>query len=117
METMVYSYLPNAAIYDVKVGDDYIAGEYGPYRQEKGAGGGVVCCANVKPGPVTVSWKLDVRKTDPRYNRIYQAAATVPSIPSDAKYLAVHIYPDAKVVFEPSSVFVLDRNEDGSRGD
>lgn len=66
---------------------------------------------------MTAGWKLDVQNADPRNDRIYQATATVPTIPGDSKYLAVPIYPDAKVVFEPSSMFVLYRNEDRNRGD
>lgn len=93
LTVVVFNYWPRP-IADVTVDGQWAGGSFGSYGLG-GTGGSLVCCAVVKPGPVKVAWVLD--GNGPRLGEAISVMATLSSIPRNAKYLSVHIYPDSHV--------------------
>lgn len=87
-------------IYDVFVG-----GEGGdsstPYPA---TGGSTIVGARFKPGPQKVTWKLDGEEGMPRNGEMVTAknSPVLGPVPSDAVFLAVHVYPDETVELIPT---------------
>jgi hypothetical protein len=107
MDVAIYNYWPRP-IMDVSVNGQYAGGSFGGYHPG-GAGGAIVCCVSVKPGPISVQWTLDGPPNAPGNGTTIRATTTLDHISSDAKVLTVHIYPDKTVFAETSAEYVDER--------
>lgn len=93
---------------DVSVNGQYAGGSFGEYHPG-GAGGKIVCCVRIKPGPVVVEWTLDGPPDAPGNGKRIQATSVLGEVAHDAEVLTVHIYPDSSVVVEASEQYVDER--------
>ncbi|MDR6411972.1 hypothetical protein ACTJLC_21570 [Paraburkholderia sp. 22099] len=112
LQVVVYNYWPRA-IADVSVNGQYAGGSYGSYGID-GTGGKITCCVKVKTGSMTVDWTLDGPENSPRLGERIHAQASLASVPSDAEFLAVHIYPDQTVVLEATRQLADSRPSKGA---
>ncbi|MCE3605067.1 hypothetical protein LXA47_15795 [Massilia sp. P8910] len=99
LDVVIFNY-SNRTLLDVTVGGVRVggAGPY-PYSGRRSKVG-----ARFSNGPQTVSWRvgaLEGQEKDEDDGQVVRSSntPTMGEIPSDAHYLSVHIYPDAKVEF------------------
>lgn len=109
LDVAVYNYWPRP-ILDVSVNGQYAGGSFGEYHPGS-AGGKIVCCVKVKPGPVSVEWTLDGPPDAPGNGTKIRATTELGNISDNAKVLTIHIYPDKTVFAETSEEYVDERPE------
>ncbi|WP_429252340.1 hypothetical protein [Paraburkholderia sp. GAS333] len=113
LDVAIYNYWPRA-IYDVAVNGQYAGGAFMGYHPG-GAGGSVVCCVKVKPGPVMIEYSLGGSEGAPRLAERVHATAVLQELPGDSKVLTVHVYPDETAFAEVSKEYVDERPEPQSK--
>ncbi|NBI47594.1 DUF3304 domain-containing protein [Burkholderia sp. ISTR5] len=109
LDVSIYNYWPRA-IYDVALNSQYAGGAYMAYHPG-GAGGSVVCCIKVKPGPIRIEYSLGGSEGMPRLGERIHATAVLTELPGNAKVLTVHVYPDGTAFAEASREYVDERPE------
>ena len=85
---------------DRPIFDAFVDGKGGDSaRPYPATGGSTISGVTLALGPKKVSWRLDGPKGTPRNGEMVIARNTteLTGIPDDARYLAVHIYPDETV--------------------
>ncbi|MDM5178084.1 hypothetical protein PO883_12875 [Massilia sp. DJPM01] len=95
LDVVVFNY-SDRTLFDVTVGGVRVggAGPY-PYSGRRGKIG-----ARFSNGPQTVTWRVGVAAGEEQGEVVRSAnTPTMGEIPSDARYVSVHIYPDAAVEF------------------
>jgi hypothetical protein len=98
LTVVVYNYWPRA-IADVSINGHYAGGSYSAYHPG-GPGGSMVTSVPISVGEQKIVWLLDGGRKDPRFGAKITATAVLKDIPSGAKILAIHIYPDETVFVE-----------------
>jgi hypothetical protein len=111
LNVAIYNYWPRP-IMDVSVNGQYAGGSFGEYHRG-GAGGKIVCCVKVKPGPISVEWTLDGPPNAPGNGTRIRVTTVLDRISSNAKVLTVHIYPNKTVFPETSEQYMDERPEPG----
>lgn len=98
-DVVLFSYL-DRPIFDVRV-DGFDIGVAGAYPN---SGGGSMSGVSIKPGPHTVSWRLDGPAGTPGNGDTVHAThqPVLELAPSDHVHLGVHVYPDRTVEFVTS---------------
>lgn len=109
LDVAVYNYWPRA-IYDVAVNGQYAGGAFMAYEPGN-AGGKIVCCVKVKPGPISIEYSLGGPQGAPRLGERIHATAVLQELPGDSKVLTVHVYPNATAIAEASKEYVDERPE------
>lgn len=109
LDVSIYNYWPRA-IYDVAVNGQYAGGAYMGYHPG-GAGGSVVCCVKVKPGPITIEYSLGGSEGMPRLGERIHATAVLQALPDNSKVLTMHVYPNGTAFAEASKEYVDERPE------
>ncbi|AJK45308.1 DUF3304 domain-containing protein [Burkholderia plantarii] len=109
LDVSIYNYWPRA-IYDVAVNGQYAGGAYMGYHPG-GAGGSVVCCIKVKPGPITIEYSLGGSEGMPRLGERIHATAVLQALPDNSKVLTMHVYPNGTAFAEASKEYVDERPE------
>lgn len=113
LDVAVYNYWPRA-INDVVVNGQYAGGAFMAYHPG-GAGGSIVCCVKVKPGPITIEYSLGGAEGAPRLGEKNHATTVLREIPDDAKVLTVHVYPNKTISAEASAEYVDERPQPGAQ--
>jgi hypothetical protein len=98
LTVVVYNYWPRAII-DVSINGEYAGGSYGPYGPG-GTGGTMIAGVPIRAGEQKIEWTLSGGENAPRLMEVISATAALKGLPSDAKILAIHIYPDETVFLE-----------------
>jgi hypothetical protein len=98
LTVVVYNYWPRA-IADVSINGHYAGGSYGAYGPG-GTGGSMIAGVPIHVGEQKIEWLLDGGRKDLRFGAKITATAVLKDIPSGAKILAIHIYPDETVFVE-----------------
>lgn len=109
LDVAIYNYWPRA-IYDVAVNSQYAGGVFMAYEPGN-AGGKIVCCVRVKPGPISIEYSLGGAEDTPRVGERIHATAVLQELPGDSKVLTVHVYPNATAIAEVSKEYVDERPE------
>jgi hypothetical protein len=109
LDVSIYNYWPRA-IYDVAVNGQYAGGAFMAYEPGN-AGGKIVCCVKVKPGPISIEYSLGGAEGAPRLGERIRATAVLQELPGDAKVLTVHVYPNETAFAEASKEYVDERPE------
>ena len=107
LDVSIYNYWPRA-IYDVAVNGQYAGGAFMAYHPG-GAGGKIVCCVKVKPGPISIDYSLGGPEGAPRLGERIHATAVLRELPGDSRVLTVHVYPNETAVAEASKEYVDER--------
>jgi hypothetical protein len=113
LDVSIYNYWPRA-INDVVVNGQYAGGAFMAYHPG-GAGGSAVCCVKVKPGSITIEYSLGGPEGASRLGEKIRATTVLKEIPSDAKVLTVHVYPNGTISAEASAEYVDERPQPESQ--
>lgn len=100
LDVVVFNYWPQA-IMDVTLNGHWI----GSSSAFPATGGGTVTGVPVKLGRQEVRWVLSGGEDTPRLDEVVLATVELKQVPKDAKYLAVHIYPNETVEVAVSRFF------------
>ncbi|WP_334000230.1 hypothetical protein [Burkholderia gladioli] len=109
LDVAIYNYWPRA-IYDVAINGQYAGGAFMAYEPGN-AGGKIVCCVKVKPGPISVEYSLGGAEGAPRLGERIHATAVLQTLPGNSKVLTVHVYPNEIAFAEASREYVDERPE------
>ncbi|PRG42945.1 hypothetical protein C6V06_35015 [Burkholderia gladioli] len=109
LDVAIYNYWPRA-IYDVAINGQYAGGAFMAYEPGN-AGGKIVCCVKVKPGPISVEYSLGGAEGAPRLGERIHATAVLQTLPGNSKVLTVHVYPNETAFAEASREYVDERPE------
>ncbi|WP_321906132.1 DUF3304 domain-containing protein [Paraburkholderia tropica] len=113
LDVAIYNYWPRA-IYDVAVNGQYAGGAFMAYHPG-GAGGKIVCCLKVAPGPISIDYSLGGAEGAPRLGERIHATAVLKVLPGDSKVLTVHLYPNETALTEASKEYVDERPAPGEQ--
>ena len=97
LNVVVFNYMPQP-LGDVKVGGHNVGGYFQEYNPG-GAGGGIYCCIDVKPGATQVAWTYGGVEGAPKAGTNASSTGVIPNLSKGYRYLGVHIYPDERVEF------------------
>jgi hypothetical protein len=111
LNVIVFNYWPRA-IADVSINGQYAGGSYSAYRPG-GAGASMVSGVPIHVGEQKIEWMLDGGENQPRLFEKITATVNLKDIPSNAKVLGIHIYPNETVYVE-TGVWHLEAHPNGA---
>ncbi|MFZ6751399.1 hypothetical protein [Undibacterium sp. Ren11W] len=102
LSAVVFNYWPRP-ILDVSINGHWAGLAPAAENGRVGGGGGMVSGVPVSLGLQKIEWVLDGGKNAPRLGEKISTTANLQALPSDARVLAIHIYPDNTVFIEVTS--------------
>jgi hypothetical protein len=111
LNAVVFNYWPRP-ILDVSINGHWAGLAPAAENGRVGGGGGMVSGVPVSLGLQKIEWVLDGGKNAPRLGEKISTTANLQTLPSDARVLAIHIYPDNTVFIEATS-YIPDARPEG----